>query len=99
MSANNSFATDRECATYCKRVLRVEMVKRGLTYKDLTTLLNVLGLGLTEKSVTLRVTRGTFRFTFFLQAMAVMGAQTFTMDIPRFEKKEGGLHACPKAGP
>jgi len=68
---------------YSKRILRTEMTKRGITYNHLTCLLQALGLDETEKSVTLKITRGSFRFTFFTTAMAAMGASSFTMTIPK----------------
>ena len=49
-----------------KRLLKSELVKRGVSTSDLVTLLNEQGLKETQSSVTNKISRGTFSATFFL---------------------------------
>ena len=56
-----------------KRLLKSELVKRGITVSDLVRLLNQHGLQETKSSVTSKISRGTFSATFFLQCLFVIG--------------------------
>jgi hypothetical protein len=71
----------------CKKVVRIEMMKRNITYKHLASMLRELGEDETEKSVTLKVTRGTFRLSFFMKSMAVMGVDSITVPIPKLTEE------------
>jgi hypothetical protein len=71
----------------CKRVMRIEMMKRNITYRHLALMLCELGEEETEKSVTLKITRGTFRLSFFMKTMAAMGVDTITMSIPKLTEQ------------
>lgn len=59
-----------------RRVLRFEMQKRGLRYKELLSRLERLGVEETERSIISKVSRGTFSMAFFLQCMSAMDAKT-----------------------
>ncbi len=56
-----------------KRLLKSELVKRGITVSELVRLLNQHGLQETKSSVTSKISRGTFSATFFLQCLFVIG--------------------------
>jgi hypothetical protein len=56
-----------------KRILKSELVKRGLSTEDLTTLLNEMGCTETKSSVDSKISRGTFSASFFMQCMFVIG--------------------------
>jgi hypothetical protein len=56
-----------------KRILKSELVKRGLSTEDLTTLLNEKGFTETKSSVDSKISRGTFSASFFMQCMFVIG--------------------------
>ncbi len=55
--------------------MRVEMARRKITYKKLAMRLEAMGLDETTKSVSSKISRGTFTFIFFLQAMKAMSVQ------------------------
>ena len=56
-----------------KRILKSELVKRGLSTEDLTTLLNENGCTETKSSVDSKISRGTFSASFFMQCLYVIG--------------------------
>lgn len=56
-----------------KRILKSELIKRGLSTEDLTTLLNENGFTETKSSVDSKISRGTFSASFFMQCLYVIG--------------------------
>ncbi len=55
-----------------KRLLKSELVKRGITNADLVLLLNDAGLTETKASVDSKISRGTFSAAFFLHSLSVI---------------------------
>ena len=59
-----------------KNVLRAELRRRGLTYAELTALLNeATGETTAEKIISNKVQRGTFSAAFLMQCLDVIGAK------------------------
>ena len=56
-----------------KRILKSELVKRGVTTDDLATLLNEIGNSETKSSIDSKISRGTFSASFFMQCLYVIG--------------------------
>jgi hypothetical protein len=56
-----------------KRLLKSELIKRGLSTEDLTNLLNENGCTETKSSVDSKISRGTFSASFFMQFLYVIG--------------------------
>jgi hypothetical protein len=63
-----------------KRLLKAELVKRGISTSDLVFLLNEQGLNETQSSITSKISRGTFSATFFLQCLSVVGCNKFEIE-------------------
>ena len=63
-----------------KRLLKSELVKRGISTSDLVFLLNEKGLNETQSSITSKISRGTFSATFFLQCLFVIGCDKFEIE-------------------
>lgn len=63
-------------------LLKAETARRGLTYDSLATLMQASGVTETARSIANKMSRGTFSFVFFLQAMKAMGAKTVTIELP-----------------
>lgn len=55
--------------------MRVEMARRKVTYKKLAVRLEAMGVDETAKSVASKISRGSFSFVFFLQAMKALNVQ------------------------
>ena len=61
--------------------LKTELKKAGVTYADLVTRLKKHGFkDETEAGVTMKLKRGTFNATWFLAALAAIGAQTISLE-------------------
>jgi len=63
-----------------KRLLKSELVKRGISTSDLVFLLNEKGLKETQSSITSKISRGTFSASFFLQCLSVIGCSKFEIE-------------------
>lgn len=59
-----------------KRVLKREMVSRGVTNKALVRKLKAIGVEETERAIVNKVTRGAFSAAFFLQCLRAMDVKT-----------------------
>ncbi len=56
-----------------KRILKSELVKRGLSTEDLTKLLNENGCTKSKSSIDSKISRGTFSASFFMECLYVIG--------------------------
>jgi Domain of unknown function (DUF6471) len=64
-----------------RRVLRAELVRREVGYKQLAALLNGIGVHETERSIANKMSRGSFSFAFFLQCMRALGKPSVHIDL------------------
>lgn len=64
-----------------KRILKSEMVKKGVTYSLLTNLLNQIGIDENEDSMESKVRRGTFRASFLLQCLKVLNCNHVNVEV------------------
>ena len=64
-----------------KRVLRAELVRKDIGYKQLVTLLEGIGVTETERSIANKMSRGSFSFAFYLQVMKAIGRTEAHIDI------------------
>lgn len=59
-----------------RRILKAELARRDLTYKQLLKQLHEAGMvEETERSIVNKVSRGTFSFAFFIMCMRALGAE------------------------
>ncbi len=63
-----------------KRLLKSELVRRGISNSDLASMLRVLGIEETKSSIDSKISRGTFSAAFFLQCLTVIGCEKFEVD-------------------
>lgn len=68
-------ATEDEYGERAKRLLRAEMVRRGISYEVLSEKLGVMGLPDTPVNLRNKVSRGKFTAAFLLAACEAMGAE------------------------
>ena len=68
-------ATEDDWGERAKRLLRAEMVRRGISYEDLSERLGNAGLPDTPVNLRNKVSRGKFSAGFLLAACEVMGAE------------------------
>jgi hypothetical protein len=71
--------SEAEWAEETKRLLRAEMVRRGVTYEDLAE--RLAGIGVQDTAVNLRnkVARGRFSAVFLVQCLEAMGARSLRL--------------------
>ncbi len=76
--------SDDKWLAYVRGILRAEMARRNLNYKDLRVRLAAIGVLDTEDALRTRVSRGTFSAAFFIQVLDVLGCTSIRLeDTPR----------------
>ena len=68
-----------------KRLLKSELVKRGVSNTDLVLLLNEIGVEETKAGIDSKISRGSFSATFLLQCLTVIGCHK--LDIEDYESQ------------
>lgn len=63
-----------------RKVLRMELARRDIGYKKLALLLEKIYISETERSISNKMSRGSFSFAFFLQCMKALGRPTDRRD-------------------
>lgn len=58
-----------------KRLLKSELVRRGISNSDLANMLQLIGIEETKSSIDSKISRGTFSAAFFLQCLTVIGCE------------------------
>ncbi|HMQ47117.1 MAG TPA: DUF6471 domain-containing protein [Saprospiraceae bacterium] len=56
-----------------KRLLKSELIKRGVSNAELAALLNEIGIPETKSSIDSKISRGSFSACFLLQSLTVIG--------------------------
>lgn len=60
-----------------KRLLKAELVRRGITNEELATRLNSIGIAETKSGIDSKISRGSFSAAFLLQCLHVIGCEKF----------------------
>lgn len=63
-----------------KRLLKSELVKRGVSNADLAVLLNKVGIHETKASIDSKISRGSFSACFFIQCLSVIGCSKIEIE-------------------
>lgn len=58
-----------------KRLLKSELVRRGISNADLANMLQQVGIEETKSSIDSKISRGTFSAAFFLQCLTIIGCE------------------------
>jgi hypothetical protein len=74
MQGEETQIVDSAWAHLASRALRAALIQKGVSYADLARRLVEDGIQESERSIEGKVHRGTFRFTFFLQALSAAGS-------------------------
>ncbi|QTE44103.1 MULTISPECIES: DUF6471 domain-containing protein [Mucilaginibacter] len=64
-----------------KRLLKSELLKRGITSEQLVGLLDRIGVQETKGSIDSKISRGTFSAAFLIQCLNAIGCRNFSPDI------------------
>ena len=68
--------TDAEWQDRVKGLLKAELKKKGVSYRDLAEKLTAMGITETERNISNKLSRGSFTAVFFVQCLIAIGAHT-----------------------
>ena len=73
---------EKEWRDRVKGILKAELSRRNLSYKDLAGRLQAIGVKDNERNISNKISRGTFTAVFFVQCLDAIGCHTvhFTED-------------------
>jgi len=80
--------------TKVKRILKSELVKRGVSNAGLAVLLNDKGINETKASIDSKISRGSFSACFLIQCLSVLGCTKIEIeeyDIPMIMEAESDI--------
>jgi len=72
--------TGRDWQAQAKGIIRGELKRRNLSYKDLADRLQAIGVKETERNISNKIARGGFTAVFFLQCMEAIGVQNIHLN-------------------
>lgn len=67
----------RQLAT---NILKSELARKNINYIELAEKLNSIGVNETQESISCKLKRGTFQFSFFLQCAEAIGINKVNLD-------------------
>jgi hypothetical protein len=77
---DNRTRTTRDWQTQAKQIIRAELKRRDLSYKDLAQRMEAIGLKANERTIANKIARGGFTAAFFLQCMEAIGVRAIHLD-------------------
>lgn len=63
-----------------KRLLKSELMRRGISNSDLAMMLKQIGIEETKSSIDSKISRGTFSASFFLQCLTIIGCEKIEIE-------------------
>ena len=69
-----------EWAIRAKNILKAELKRKGIGYRELSERLRAMGMEIGEQSLNNKISRGGFTAAFFLQCLASIGSRTVSLD-------------------
>jgi hypothetical protein len=72
--------SEDEWVADARRLLRAEMIWRGITYDHLTDLLERIGVENTSANVRTKISRGKFSAVFLIQCLTALGTKSMRLD-------------------
>jgi hypothetical protein len=72
--------TDLDWQERTKRLLKAELKKRDVSYRELAQRLAAIGVKDEARNISNKITRGGFSATWFFQCMEAIGAKTLHLD-------------------
>ena len=71
---------DKEWGNKVKGLLKAELKRRNIGYKELAARLGDLGIHETERNINNKISRGGFTAVFFLQCLVAIGCTTLHLE-------------------
>jgi len=63
-----------------KRILKAELTRRGISYRELAERLQAIGVKDNERNISNKISRGSFTAAFLIQVMDAIGCGTLHLD-------------------
>ncbi|MCJ2128037.1 DUF6471 domain-containing protein [Methylobacterium sp. E-045] len=74
-------ANETEWQARAKNLLKAELKRRGVSYRDLVDKLATLGVEETERNIANKISRGGFTAVFLLQCLEAVGATSLRLSL------------------
>lgn len=71
---------ERDWSEHVKGLLKAELKRRNLSYKDLAERLAPLGIHETDRNIANKISRGGFTAAFFVQCLVAIGCSTLRLE-------------------
>ncbi len=71
---------DKKWQDRVKGILKAELKRRNVSYKQLAERLEAMGIHETERNINNKISRGGFSATFFVQCLTVIGCHTLHLE-------------------
>lgn len=71
---------DAEAVTRVKNILKAELKRKGVSYRELAERLTQAGSPENERNLANKIARGTFTAAFFVQCLDVVGIKSIRLD-------------------
>ncbi len=71
---------DKDWQDRVKGLLKAELKRRNLSYKDLAEKLSAMGVRETESNIKNKISRGGFTAVFFVQCLSAIGCHTLRLE-------------------
>jgi hypothetical protein len=71
---------DKEWQDRVKAILKAELTRRNISYRDLAGRLQAIGIKDTERNISNKISRGTFTAAFFVQCLDAIGCNTIHLN-------------------
>lgn len=71
---------DAEWTLRAKNLLKAELKRRGVSYRELAEKLTAMGIPESERNIANKISRGGFTAAFMLQCLAAVGAATIRLE-------------------
>ncbi|MFO1080357.1 MAG: DUF6471 domain-containing protein [Reyranellaceae bacterium] len=80
--------TPKDWAETAKALLKAELKRRGVSYRQLAEKLTDMGTPETERNIANKLSRGGFTAAFFLQCLAAIGCENLRLDFPHLSRAQ-----------
>ena len=72
--------TDKDWEIKAKQLLKAELTRKNVTYKDLVEKLSVLGITETSENIANKISRGKFTAVFLVQCLDAIGCNAIHLE-------------------
>ena len=72
--------SDRDWVAETKNLLKAELKRKGVSYRDLAEKLTAMGIPESERNLANKISRGGFTAAFFIQCLTAIGVSSLRLD-------------------